>query len=209
MRIGSLVAVLVALASATVVECDLSFARSNLKLEIQNGFTTVDLPHCVPSWDVGAPSLPIFVAQMVIPQGTRVAHVSVTTTAATEVISCSLDVWPVQIPQVISASQSAILTGPNPRYYGMSPYPAEVATVATRGSMFGYNIASVFVAPVQYTAGSGTLAFHPALHLELETVSDDYVQQPVFRRSERARRRIESSIVRLVLNPQDVHEYAP
>ena len=209
MRIASLVAVLVALASAMVVECDLNFARSDLKLELQNGFTTVSLPRCIPTWDIGAPSLPILVAQMVIPQGTRVVHVRVTPTAATEIIPCSLEVWPVQKPRPVSDSLPAGLTEPDPRYYGNSLYPGEVATAGKRGSMFGYNISSVFVAPIQYTASSRTLSLHPALHLELELVPDDYSRQAVGRRSERARRRIESSLVRLVLNPQDVHGYAP
>ena len=209
MRIACLVAVLATLAGATVVECDLSFARSDLKLELQNGFTTVYLPHCVPTWDIGAPSLPILVAQMVIPQGIRVAHVRVTPTAATEILTCSLDVWPVQEPRPVSESLPARLTEPDPRYYGSSPYPAEVAVAGKRGSMFGYNIASVFVAPIQYTASSRTLDLHPALHLELELVPDDYSRQIVGSRSERARRRIASSLVRLVLNPEDVSRFAP
>jgi len=209
MKFMCLVTILAASASAMVVECDLDFARSDLRLEPQNGFTTVSMPRCVPTWDIGAPSLPIFVARMVIPQGTRVAHVKVTPTAATEILSCSLDVWPVQEPRQVSESLPASLTEPDPRYYGNCPYPAEVATVAKRGSMFGYNIASVFVAPIQYTASSRTLALHPGLHLELEIVSDDYDRQAVGRRSEQARRRIESSLVRLVLNPEDVSRFAP
>ena len=169
----------------------------------------VSLPRCVPTWDIGAPSLPIFVAQMVMPQGTRVGYVRVTPTATTEILTCSLDVWPVQEPQPVSESRPTSLTEPDPRYYGNSPYPAEVAVAGKRGSMFGYNIASVFVAPIQYTASSRTLALHPGLHLELELVPDDYSRQAVGRRSERARRRIESSLVRLVLNPEDVSRFAP
>ena len=208
MKLVSLLAMLVASASAMVVECDLDFARSDLKLELQNSFTTVSMPGCVPTWDVGAPSLPVFIALMVIPQGTRVAQVRVTSVAA-EILPCSLDVWPVQEPRRVSESLAAGLTEPDPRYYGNCPYPTEVAVVGKRGSMFGYNIASVLVAPVQYTAGSRTLCLHPALHLELDLVPDDYCRQPVVRRSERARSMIESSLVRLVLNPDDVSRFAP
>lgn len=209
MRIAYLVALTIALASATVVKGDLSFTRSDLRLEVQSGFTTVSLPRCISALDVGAPSLPIFVARIVIPQGTHVARVSTTPTAAAEVLICSLEVWPVQEPRSVSGTLPVGFTEPDPLYYGNSPYPADVAVVGKRGSLFGYNIASVFVAPVQYTASGRTLTFHPALNLRLETEPDDCAQQSAVKRGGLARRRIESSIERLVLNPADVSRFAP
>lgn len=209
MKLVSLLVVLVVTVSAMTMECEVSFTRDSLKVESQGGFTAVSLPRCASTWDVGAPSLPIFVAQLVIPQAMRVVRVSVTPLVATETIPCLYDVWPVQEPRPVSDNGPASLTEPDPRYYGEQPYPSEIATAGKRGSMFGYNIASVFVAPVQYTASQKTLVFHPALRLEVELVPDDYVRQEVVNRSEKTRTRIEAAIQRLALNPGDVSRYAP
>ena len=200
---------LLSLAGAMTMDCDLSFTPPALSIELRDDYTAVALPGCVPTWEVGAPSLPIQIVQLCIPQGTRIGKVTVVSPVPAETIPVTCEVWPVQEPRQISDDSPHSFTLPDPEYYDANPYPLEVAVAGKRGSMFGYNIASIFVAPVQYTSSQKTLVFHPELRLEIKLVPDDYVQVEVVNRSEKARTRIESTIRRLVRNPEDVFRYAP
>jgi hypothetical protein len=97
---------------------------------------------------------------------------------------------------------------PDPKYYGSS-YPAEVATAGHQGSMFGYNIASVFVAPVQYNGTDKSLVLHPRVRFTIELEPADLGYLRPGNRSEEARRRVEATVASIVLNPKDVGACAP
>jgi len=194
-------------ALALAVSAEMNFDRSRLVLDERDGMSVVSLERLTTTWETGAPSLPIAVAQMVVPQNMKVVAVRLDAVEA-ETIPGAFDVYPVQQPRVVSDPGPFEFAPPDPKYYE-AVYPGEVVVSGHQGSMFGYNIASVFVAPVQYNGKDKSLVFHRRVRfsLDLEPADLGYLR-PGNRRPE-ARRRIEAQVASIVLNPQDVAACAP
>jgi hypothetical protein len=205
LMLSSLVACAVGL--GLTMQAEMTFDRAQLALTARDGLTVVSYGRCVTAWETGAPSLPIAVAQLVVPQDMKVAAVRLEA-IETETIPGAYDVFPVQQPRVLSDPTQAERVPPDPKYYG-SAYPSEVTATGHQGSMFGYNISSVFVAPVQYDGGSKSLIFHPRVRFTLELAPADLGYLRPGNRSAEARRRVEVQVASIVLNPQDVSAYAP
>jgi hypothetical protein len=194
-------------AAAATVSGELVFDRGQLTLAQMDGMTTVSLGRCVSTWETGAPALPIAVAQLVVPQDMKVTGVRLDA-VETETIPGAVDIYPVQPPRPLSDPGPFAFVPPDPKYYGSS-YPAEVATAGHQGSMFGYNIASVFVAPVQYNGTDKSLVLHPRVRFTIELEPADLGYLRPGNRSEEARRRVEATVASIVLNPKDVGACAP
>jgi hypothetical protein len=196
-----------ALAMAATVTGELAFDGSELVLGETDGMTTVSLGRCVSAWETGAPAVPIEVAQLVVPQDMRVTGVSIDA-AETETIPGRFDIYPVQPPRALSDPGPFEFVPADPKYYG-SAYPPEIVTAGHQGSMFGYNIASVFVAPVQHDGTRESLVFHRRVRFTLEFEPADLGYLRPGNRSAEARRRIEAQVASIVINPQDVSACAP
>lgn len=197
-----------ALSAATTVSGEMTFSREQLLLSELAGMTTVSLPRCVPAWEVGAPSVPIATAQLVVPQDMRVTGITIDG-FETEAVEGVFDVYPAQQPRPLSDPGPFEYTPPDPQYYGAFEYPGSIAVNAHQGSMFGYNIASVFVAPVQYNADEKKLVFHPRVGFTLQLEPADLGYLEVGNRNPEAVRRIEDHLEALVLNPEDISTWAP
>lgn len=194
------------LALSLTVSGEMTFDRNRLALGERDGMTCISLERYTSTWEVGAPSLPIAVTQFVVPPNMRVVGVT-----AQELESDTLgayDVYPVQPAVPLSATETPDFVPPEPAYYNSS-YPGSVVTTGHQGSLFGYNIASVFVAPVQYNGAERSLVFHARVRftIELEPAELGYLRPG--NRSAAARQRIEAQIASIVLNPQDVAACAP
>jgi hypothetical protein len=172
-----------------------------------DGMTTVSLGRCVSAWETGAPAVPIAVAQLVVPQDMKVVGVRLDA-VETETIPGAVDVYPVQPPRVLSDPGPFEFVPADPKYYG-SVYPPQVVTDGHQGSMFGYNIASVFVAPVQYDGTTRSLVLHSRVRFSIELEPADLGYLRPGNRSTEARRRVEAAVANIVLNPQDVAACAP
>jgi hypothetical protein len=196
------------LAAATTVSGEMTFDREQLLLSELDGMTTVSLPGCVPTWEVGAPSVPIATAQLVVPQDMRVTGITIDG-FETEAVEGEFDVYPAQQPRPLSDPGPFEYTPPDPQYYGAFEYPGSIAVSAHQGSMFGYNIASVFVAPIQYNAGEKKLVFHSRVSFTLQLEPADLGYLEVGNRSQESVRRIENHLAVLVLNPEDISTFAP
>jgi hypothetical protein len=193
-------------ALALTVSGEMSFDRARLGFNERDGMTYVSLERYTSTWEVGAPSLPIAVAQFVVPPNMKVTGVT-----AVQVASDTLgryDIYPVQPAMTMSESEPPDYVRPDVKYYG-SPYPGGVVTTGHQGSMFGYNIASVFVAPVQYNGADRSLIFHPRVRFSIELEPADLGYLVPGNRSSEARQRVEKMIAGLVLNPQDIPACAP
>ena len=189
------------------VPAEMTFDRAQLALTEQDELTVVTLGRCVSTWETGAPALPIAVAQLVVPQDMKVVAVRLDAVDA-DTIPGAFDIYPVQPPRALSDPGPFEFAPPDPKYYG-SNYPGEVVVSGHQGSMFGYNIASVFVAPVQYNGTDKSLVFHPRVRFTLELEPADLGYLRPGNRSVEARRRVEAQVASIVLNPQDVAAYAP
>jgi hypothetical protein len=199
---------LFACARATAVTGDVSFDRANLQMSTEGGQTVVSIAGFASTWEVGAPTLPVAVYRFVIPQGMAVSAVQLTG-LETDPVEGAYRVYPVQEPRPVSSDEPPGPTPPDPRFYGASPYPGQVAVAGSQGMMFGYNIASVVVAPVQYTASEEKLVFHPRVAFSLVLQPDEGYRKTCLNRSDSARDRIEEQLGRVVTNPQDLSRFAP
>ncbi len=207
-RTIALALVAVAAAGGMTVNGEMGFDADGLLYTEVDGLVAVGLAGCVSSWETGAPSVPIAVAQLVVPRDMKVVGVRLDAFES-EVIEGEFDVYPVQEPVPLSSTGTPEYVPPDPGYYGLPEYPAQVVAAGHQGSMSGYNIASVFVAPVQYAAAEKKLVFHPRVGftVELEPAELDYA--PVNRRTDEARRRIEEMLAGIVINPGDIARYRP
>ena len=196
-----------ALAAAATVSGEMDFDRGELLLAPMDGMTTVSLDRCVSAWETGAPAVPIAVAQFVVPEDMKVVAVRLDA-VETETVPGAFDVYPVQPPRALSDPGPFEFTPADPKYYG-SVYPPQVVTTAHQGSMFGYNIASVFIAPAQFDGTNRSLVFHPRVRFTLELEPADLGYLRPGNRSPEARRRIEGQVAAIVLNPQDIAVCAP
>jgi hypothetical protein len=205
-RTFAVILAVAALAVAATVSGELVFDRGQLTLKQMDGMTTVSLGRCVSAWETGAPAVPIAVAQLVVPQDMKVMAVTVEDLESDTLGTC--DIYPVQPPRAVSDPGPFEFAPPDAKYYG-SPYPGSVVTAGHQGSMFGYNIASVFVAPVQYNGSDKSLVFHPRIRFTISLEPADLGYLRPGNRSLEARRRVEAQVASIVLNPQDVGAYAP
>ncbi len=192
---------------ALTMSAEVTFDRARLVLAERDGMTVVALGRCPYTSQTGAPALPIAVVQLVVPQDMKVTGVTVAAVEA-ETIPGAFDVYPVQPAVALSDPERSAYVPPDPNYYGAA-YPEEVATTGYQGSMSGYNIASVFVAPVQYDGRDRTLILHPRVRFTLELEPADLGYTRPGNRGPDARRRIEAQVAGIVLNPQDVAACAP
>jgi hypothetical protein len=203
----TLIIVMAAMAAAATVSGEMVFDRGQLTLNPMDGMTTVALGRCVSAWETGAPAVPIAVAQLVVPQDMKVIAVRLDAVEA-ETVPGTFEVYPVQPPQPVSNPGPFAFVPADPKYYG-SVYPAAVVTAGHQGSMFGYNIASVFVAPVQYNGADKSLVLHSRVRFSIDLEPADLGCLHPGNRSPEARRRVEAAVSSIVINPQDVAACAP
>ena len=194
-------------AAAATVGGELVFDRGRLILKPMDGMTTISLGGCVSAWETGAPAVPMAVAQLVVPQDMKVTGVRLEGVEA-ETIPGRFEVYPVQPPRALSDPAPVECVPADLKYYG-SAYPREIVTAGLQGSLFGYNIASVFVAPVRYDGTNKSLVFHSRVRFTLQLVPAELGYLRPGNRSPEARRRIEAQVAGIVLNPQDVAACAP
>jgi len=206
-RTFAVVLAVVAMSAAATVSGEMVFDRGQLTLNPRDGMTTVSLGRCVSAWETGAPAVPIAIAQLVVPQDMKVVSVRLDA-LETETIPGAVDVYPVQPPRALSEPGPSEYVPPDPEYYATN-YPPRIVTAGHRGSMFGYSVASFFVAPVQYDGGKKSLLFHSRVRFALELEPADLGYLRPGNRSPEARRRVEAAVASIVLNPQDIARYAP
>jgi hypothetical protein len=184
------------------------FEQKNLVFNQKDGMTYVIMPGCVQVLETGAPSLPIKAIHLVVPQGVKVTGVRAEEVQK-ENISGEFEVYPVQEAMSLSDQNQMRFISPAPEFYGAFDYPKQVISIGNQGSMFGYNIVSLFVSPVQYNASLKQLKFISKIRFSLEFESADLRYQPSGQRSSKARQRIESILAKFIHNPEDISQYAP
>jgi len=200
-------AVLQACAGDQPVTLDLS--SRELTFSKSGSYDLVVLEGAAMTTVVGAPSLPAMAVNVVVPQGMRVSAVTCNPTTTEDVAGTFL-IMPVQPPRPLSDAGTPAFVPPDAAIYNSdAPYPAELGRPAGQNSMFGYNVASLIVYPLQYSPRSRTLRFHQKLNLDLAMGPADLGYLPVGQRSRERREAIEDDVRSVVVNPDDVSRFAP
>jgi hypothetical protein len=158
---------------------------------------------------VGAPALPALAVNVVIPQGMMVTAATCVP-VTTEGVAGSYYLMPTQPPRSLSDENPPTFIPPDPAVYSSeSPYPARLVEPEGQNSVFGYNVDACVLVPFEYSPLRRTLKLHQQLTLTLTLEPADLGYLPVGERSAETRQRIEDDVRSLVLNPDDVHRFAP
>ena len=197
---------LVALAGA--MNNEVLFDQKNLVLNQKDGMTTVAMSGCVQAFEIGAPSVPIKAIHLVVPQGVKVTGVRIEEVKS-ENLSGEYEIYPVQEAMPLSDPEPTHFVSPDPKFYGSFDYPKKIMSIGNQGSVFGYNIVSLFVSPVQFNASLKQLKFNSKIRFSLEFESAELKNQPPGYRSPEARHQIEAMLAKFVHNPEDLSQYAP
>ena len=99
----------------------------------------------------GYPNLPLAVYNVVIPPDAEVTGVDVVS-LSTQPLSGEFIIHPSQRPQVLSKPAQAFVRPDAKAYSSAQAYPAQTVSFTRSGSMGGYRVASIKVAPMRYYA---------------------------------------------------------
>lgn len=192
-------------AAAATIEFELEFAEPVLR-EAGSGAVVVGAPDCVTFNDPGAPLLPAREAAVLLPPGESVTAVRVYPSGTRE-IAGTHRVLHAETPRPISAPGPFPATEPDPRIYATGGvYPQEAARLVTEQLAWGHGIAFLQVRPVLYEPGSGRLAWHQRVTIEIETAprrGADAARIPNLRQTDLVRERIAA----IVLNDELLARY--
>ena len=132
----------------------------------------------------GEPSLPARGANILLPQGTKVADITVTT-GRRVFLGEGYNIIPAEKPVRISEMNSISLPEPNEAIYSSENIcPVELFTEIGTYNFRGYSILVLSLHPVQYSPFNGELFYYPELKVIVETTKD-YNGNILFRELER------------------------
>lgn len=192
--------------SEDVLKESLTFPKSDLVFSKVEGYDRVILAGYDLTAKVGEPQLPIWLVNLVIPDGARVEEVEILTTESEDFPGNYL-LYPVQPPQILSLTKDKPIpfVEPESQMYSSSLYPQKIVEYRGSGSLSGYQVASFLVYPLQYLPLEKGLRFHSQIDFAVRLSSGPKLS-PTIKRSERVERFIQRTVGSLVLNPQDIRE---
>jgi hypothetical protein len=187
------------------VSVTLTFSPEEIAMAEIQGYQLPSLPEC--SWitEVGDPSLPVVLEQVLVGPAERVREVVVTHVEMEELPGEYL-VYPSQEPTPIGDPPG--WTEPNPEVYGSNdPYPGEVIRLTGQGNMTGYRMAALEVFPVQYVPSEERLMVCRSISFTVRT--EPGATAPRLRRTPLGIRLAREGVESVVVNDEDVDRYAP
>ena len=218
-----------------LVSC--SVMKMNVTLDLRSSTLAFDSNSAYPGYDVvwlnysgrgtssqtatayGAPDVPEWGFQVVLPQWVRVKSVAGVATDA-ESIPGSFRLMPHQRPMRMPRIMKTLpyeKTAPPEFvpplaeiYDSVKPYPPQLYAYVCQGRPYDFNVASIVAYPVQYIPREGKLTFYRRYRFVLTLVPDrsGFDPNPV-QPSEVVRKNLEESVRSLVINPEDVTRFAP
>ncbi|MCK4545802.1 MAG: hypothetical protein KAW17_00030 [Candidatus Eisenbacteria sp.] len=158
---------------AETMEITLEYPQ--LTVAERDGFVDVRLPGCELLQCPGAPALPVFGEQVVLPRGTVAAGIEVVDVTSVR-IPCGL-IRPAQPPAIlgpigVERVQPAIVLPDLAVYEGTELYPHEVVAFRGCGHFGGLPVASCEVHPVQYDPATGDVVLHTAVTVSFDLEPD-------------------------------------
>jgi hypothetical protein len=152
-----------------------TFNQSDLGMNQQKDFVDVTLPGCELLTQVGAPALPVFAEQIVLPDGVTAIGANVISLSSVR-IPCGM-IRPAQKPAIIGFPGADLpepkISLPDPKVYeGKEVYPKSLGIFRGTGRMGDLNIASCEIRPVQYDPSTQEIILHTELSIELTLAPD-------------------------------------
>ena len=183
---------------------DLVFEKTALVFSKHEDYDVVTLARHGSSGEIGKPSLPQASFSVVIPPGARVKRVEIISSES-EVLPGTYKIMPAQPPRPISSVKSSVILN-SIDYHAVTPYPGKLVQHAYTGSRGGYQVAGIFIYPLQYVPSEKSLRFYSSVKFKviyqesprLVTVQTS-TQIEVFG----------DMVEKMVINPEDVGRWAP
>jgi hypothetical protein len=154
------------------------FFQNDLVFSTNTGFDQIYLKGCDMTDKVGEPQLPVKQVQVVLPAGTEVAEVIVTS-AHGEYLPGQYQIFPVQPPRILSLMDQPIpFVQPQVKVYEKSvEYPGKLAEYTGTGFLGGYQLANILVYPVQYVPAERKIKFYS--HMVLKISYSEGMKKPL------------------------------
>jgi hypothetical protein len=182
------------------------FSPSNLSFEKIDGYDVVRLKDCDVMNNINEPQLPVYIARIVLPQGSIVKEIRAKSLSY-EDLPDRYYIYPAQPPQILSKKEADIVFVPpdDAVYNSANPYPSELIKFVDTGYLGGYQIAAFLVYPVQYIPKDRKLRIHTSIAFEVH-FEQNKARYPlnVKCRSAKNQELYENLVKSLVLNPDDV-----
>ena len=155
-----------------------TFDREELHFQTVSEYDIVQYGDLDFSQNAGAPQLPVQIVQILLRPGQEITGLEIKH-VETEEIAGEFEMYPVQPSQVLSDNAIRFVP-PDPEVYLSSePYPANVAEIAHRGYLAGYNVGAFVVYPVQYVPAEKKLLFHSRIEIEILISDGSEIRKPV------------------------------
>lgn len=178
------------------------FSSEDLIFSTSDGFDILYLKDCDITNKVGEPQLPVKLVQVILPSGSRVEEVVVTTTEW-EFLPDQYQIFPAQPPRILSLMQQPVpFVQPEPRVYQQSgEYPGKPVECTGTGFLGGYQLANILIYPVQYVPADKKIKFYS--HIEFKIRYDPGREEPlpIKRRSRIVKQVYERILKEATLNP--------
>ncbi|MEO0079703.1 MAG: C25 family cysteine peptidase [candidate division WOR-3 bacterium] len=185
----------------------LRYSPTSLKLGTERGYTTVDFAGYPHIERLGAPDLPVFPYQVVVPPTAEVTSFEVVEFEE-EPVAGSYEVLPVQypVPWMKNPPQHPFVP-PAPEFYSRdAAFPEAPAEFVDVGNKSGYRLASFQVYPVRYNPVQKKLFVVTRLVVRINYETG---KRHVPRYTDMQIALHGQEVSRLVLNPEDVSRFAP
>ncbi len=191
---------ILSLAPAVLFAGSQQYQVSAPQLETQGDYTTVNFPNAVYSSAPGSPQIPAWPVQLLLPQGTAAADVTVEYSGRVD-LPGSYRLPPVQQEYPLSQALNAARTQPDPAVYNLDQYLPEAADLhETTEFLCGHGILLAQAHPVRYNPVTGRLFYYSQFMVHWRTTFADDVRS--------CREQAAGRVARLVDNPQQLHGYS-
>jgi len=144
------------------------FFQNDLVFSTNTGFDQIYLKGCDMTDKVGEPQLPVKQVQVVLPAGSEVDEV-ILTSAHGEYLTGQYQIFPVQPPRILSLREQPVtFVQPRAKVYEKSvEYPGRLVEYTGTGFLGGYQLVNILISPVQYIPAEKKIKFYSDIVLKV------------------------------------------
>ena len=186
------------------ISISLDFEKPVIKTS-SDGYSEVAYENCFQMGNEGNPLLPYYGADVLLPQGQEIVHVSVVSvTYSEEFYNFKLKPAGRQFP-ISKGAPEGYKPVPNDGVYGSNnQYPSSIVDNISTGYLSGHSIGSFSVCPVIYIPAENRVKFIESITVELQTAPS---KESGITEMLKSSRTISDRINRIVENPASLNEY--
>ena len=183
---------------------EVAFAKTDLMFSDYENFDVVTLARYGTTGQIGKPYLPQASVSVVIPPGARVTRVEIISSES-EILPGTYKIMPAQPPEPVGSEKSSVILN-NINYHAVTPFPGKLVQHAYTGSRGGYQVAGIFIYPLQYVPSEKSLRFYSSVKFR---VIYQESTRPVTAKTQAQIEVFGDMVEDMVTNPEDVGRWAP